>query len=200
MNNKYIIGLTGLIGSGKSLVAQMFSDCGATIIDTDVIAHDLTAINGIALPTIESAFGDEYITPEGALDRNKMRQLVFANAEAKKLLESILHPLIYKKSVEELADKTGCIILVVPLLFKTNNFIRLVDRTLFVDCDEDKLIQRVQTRSNLSISTIKQILNTQVSREEQLKLADDVIKNNSTTEELRQKVIQLYSKYTKKRV
>ncbi len=199
MNKKIIIGLTGLIGSGKSLVAQMFMECGAKIIDTDVMAHQLTAVNGVAIAEIKNKFGAEFILQNGGLNRDKMRQLVFEDKKSKQLLESILHPLIYDATTLDLiASDVSCVIVVVPLLFKTKNFIELVDRTLFIDCDEEQIIDRVKIRNNLNAIGIKKILNAQLSREEQLNLADDIIENNGSIITLRQKVVELYNKYIAK--
>lgn len=196
MKKHIVIGLTGLIGSGKSLVSSLFAKLGAHIIDTDVIAYQLTNSNGAALPIIAEKFGKEYINISGVLDRAKMRRLVFDDANLRIELESILHPLIYDKVIDDIDNYVAeCIIVVVPLLFKARCYIDLIDYTLFVDSNETNLIKRVELRNGLDAAITRKILLTQVSREEQLNLADYVINNNGSIKELEIQVVALYNEY-----
>jgi dephospho-CoA kinase len=191
-----VVGLTGLMGSGKSLVAECFRQLGVSIIDTDVIAHTITKNGGVAIPFIKDTFGDEFIVAQ-ALDRSKMRNLIFSNPNAKDLLEGILHPLILVEVKQQLKEITNSIyvIVVVPLLFKVPRYMELVERTIFVDCEEDILIKRVIDRSGLNSATIKTMLKAQIEREQQLNLADDILDNNKSKEDLEQQIKLLHAKY-----
>jgi len=179
MHKKNIIGLTGLIGSGKSEVAKIFAQLGAEIIDTDVIAHELTSANNDTLVEIAQQFGQEYITATGVLDRAKMRDLVFNNDSARLKLEEILHEKIYNRTCALLAkSRAKLVVLVVPLLFKVNKFRRLVTHTIFVDAPMHEIYQRLHKRNNFSVTEINNIIATQVARELQLRLANTVIVND----------------------
>lgn len=192
----YAVGLTGLIGSGKSIAASIFAKCAVDIIDTDVISHQLTAIEGSAIPLIERHFGARYLQQNGALDRNRMRKLVFADADARIALENILHPLIFEQVLLELgACSAKYAILVVPLLFKAQRYLNLITRSVFIDCMPDILIARTMARGSLTREQVLEILANQLSREQQLVLADDVIENNGTIIELTDKVKSLHSQY-----
>jgi dephospho-CoA kinase len=192
----YKIGLTGLIGSGKSLAANYFASLDIKVIDTDAISHKITACDGVAIAHIIKEFGTNYISASGALDRAKMRELVFYNKMAKENLESILHPLIFDEVVCEVASsKSLYSIIVVPLLFKSRRYLDYVQRSIFVDCDLEILITRVMSRNNFSRDTVLRILENQVLKEEQLLLADDVIVNNSSPEYLQQQVNLLDKQY-----
>ena len=193
-----IIGLTGLIGSGKSKVAEIFANLGTEIIDTDAISHSLTNCGGGAIALIKDSFGDEYIDANGCLNRDKMRNLVFNNVQAKDKLESILHGLIFAEVLNQLTHtKNKLVIIVVPLLFKAPKYLELIDYSVFVDCKKDILCERVKQRSGLSQEIIENIMLSQVPRDTQIKSASDVIENNGSIEELTFKVKQLYIKYNK---
>lgn len=191
-----LIGLTGLIGSGKSLVANYFTKLGVPVIDTDKIAHDITNTNGIAIERISSQFGEEYINKLGALDRVKMRQLIFNNSKLRIELENLLHPIIYEQVLLQIEQCCAIyIIIVVPLLFKSTKYLDLTSRNIFVDCEIAKLIERVKQRDNLSLNEITAILSTQVEREKQLASADDIINNNGDLQTLFDQVKTLHNKY-----
>jgi dephospho-CoA kinase len=198
--SKYAIGLTGIIGSGKSLVADYFAELGIDIVDTDKIAHGLTVSDGAGISLISHEFGVDVLLEDGTLNRDKMRHLVFNNSQAKDKLENILHPLIYSQVVEQIKNSTSkYVILVVPLLFKSPKYLTLIVRSIFVDCaSEDELGRRIKARSKLNIDTIQAIIKSQVSRETQLNLADDIIHNNvdTTCQELKLQVVKLHQYYT----
>lgn len=176
------IGLTGGIGSGKSQVADFLQAWGAAVVDTDRIAHELTLPNGLAIAPIAEAFGAHYIQANGAMDRAKMRETVFNDAAARQKLEAIIHPLITVVTNEQVEIAQGCyLVLVVPLLIESGRWQERVDRVCVVDCDPETQIERVQSRSGLSITTIQQIMAAQASREQRLRAADDVILNDLNT-------------------
>ena len=192
------IGLTGGIGSGKSAVADILAKLGASIIDTDVIAHELTAPGGAALAPIRTAFGGQAIDQTGALDRDYMRDLVFEQPEQRKRLEAILHPLIAESVRRLAASASGAyVVFVVPLLVASGRWRDRVDRVCVVDCDESTQIKRVQARSGLGINRITQILQAQATRQERLAHADDVIENGShmTLRALESQVLGLHQRW-----
>jgi len=193
-----VVGLTGGIGCGKSTVADLFKKHGAIIIDTDVIARHLTQADGEAIAAIRLAFGDDYITGNGALNRTKMRGLIFSDADAKQRLEMILHPLILgqaKLKLQQLRTKPY-IILVVPLLAESPAFRQQVQRVLVVDCNEDTQIARVIGRSLISGQVVRDIIAQQTPRAERLRLADDVIHNETTLKKLAAQVEVLHKRYS----
>lgn len=197
--DRLIIGLTGGIGSGKSTVAALFAEHGAGIIDTDAIAHHLTQAGGAAIAAIRAAFGNGYLTEDGALDRAKMRGLIFSDAAARQRLEQILHPMIFeeaKAQLRQLQDKPY-ILAVVPLLPESRNFRQLVRRVLVVDCDEDTQVARVIGRSRLTEAEVRAIIVLQTSRADRLRLADDVIHNDAGLDSLAEQVAALHERYAK---
>ncbi|KAA0890671.1 dephospho-CoA kinase [Pusillimonas sp. ANT_WB101] len=178
----YKIGLTGGIGSGKSRVADLLAEWGAAIIDTDVIAHDLTAPGGAAIEPISQLFGPDVIAATGALDRQAMRDLVFESPEARQQLEALLHPMIGAVTKQRASLARGCyLVYVVPLLVESGHWRDRVDRICVVDCDIETQFKRVQARSGLTREAITRIINAQVPRETRLAAADDVIINDGTT-------------------
>jgi len=192
----YIVGLTGGIGSGKSAAAQVFEELGATVIDTDAIAHALTAAGGAAIDPIRAAFGADYITAEGALARPRMRELVFSDAEKKRLLESILHPLIRARSSERVqAARSPYVILMVPLLIESGDYRGRCQRILVVDCPEELQVERVVARSGIAAAQVRAIMATQVTRAARLAAADDVIDNSRDPAHLRREVEALHRRY-----
>ncbi|TSA14476.1 MAG: dephospho-CoA kinase [Betaproteobacteria bacterium] len=192
----YIVGLTGGIGSGKSAAAQVFGDLGATVIDTDAIAHELTAPGGAAIAPIRNAFGADFITAEGALARARMRELVFADAAKKSALEAILHPLIRTRS-EGLARaaRGPYVILMVPLLIESGDYRRRCQRILVVDCPEEMQLTRVMARSGIAAAQVRAIMANQVAREARLAAADDVIDNSRDLAHLRSQAEALHLRY-----
>lgn len=176
-----IVGLTGGIGSGKSAAAAQFAGLGVPVVDTDVIAHALTAANGAAMPLLAAEFGSQVVAESGALDRAAMRALAFANPESRRRLESILHPLIRAESVRQLDAARGpYALLVVPLLFENPDYLALVRRSLLVDCAEEVQLARVQARSGLTAEAVRAIMAAQMPRLQRLARADDVIDNDGS--------------------
>ncbi|WP_246211356.1 dephospho-CoA kinase [Vogesella oryzae] len=175
---KPIVGLTGGIGSGKSTVAQLFAAHGVPCIDSDVVAHQLTAAGGAAMAEIRAAFGERVLDEHGALNRAAMRELVFAKPAERLRLESILHPMIREECLRQLERVSGpYVLLAVPLLFETPAFRTLVNRSLVVDCPEETQQQRVMARSGLAAVQVAAIIAAQMPRQQRLQLADDVIHN-----------------------
>ena len=192
----YTVGLTGGIGSGKSAVAGLFAGHGVAVIDTDEIAHELTRPGGEAIEAIRTAFGAGSIGADGALDRDRMRRLVFGDAAAKKNLEGILHPLIRKESARRCARaQSPYVILVVPLLVEGGADRSRCARVLVVDCTEAQQVERVVRRSGFSETEVRAILAAQATREQRLARADDVIDNSGTPEALERQVSRLNEKY-----
>jgi dephospho-CoA kinase len=192
----YVIGLTGGIGSGKSSAASQFEKLGAAIVDTDAIAHELTAPGGAAIAALRGYFGAECITTEGGLDRARMRRLVFQDPGVRRRLEAILHPMIRAEARARIAAADRpYVIVVVPLLLETGAYRDLIDRVLVVDSAEDRQVQRVAQRSGLGADEVRAIMAAQLARGERLAGADDVLPNDGTLEDLSQKVRELHSKY-----
>lgn len=192
----FVVGLTGGIGCGKSSASQFFSDLGIDVIDTDVIARQLTQPNGSAISLIQNTFGSSVIAADGALDRNKMRDLIFANSELRHKLEQILHPLILKEVIRRIKQSHApYVIVVIPLLFETNDYNHLIRHILVIDCDEQQQLLRTMERSNLSEQKVRSIMATQVTRETRIQKADDVILNNQNIEYLKAQILLLHHKY-----
>lgn len=194
----FVVGLTGGIGSGKSTVASLFAEHGAGIIDTDVIAHRLTQADGAAIAAIRTAFGNDYITDDGKLDRAKMRGLILSDAAAKQRLEKILHPLILEQARAQLQrlQMKPYIIIVVPLLPESPAFRKLVRRVLVVDCDENIQIERVIGSGRMTDAEVRAVIERQTPRAERLQLADDVIHNEAGLENLTGQVAVLHERYS----
>jgi dephospho-CoA kinase len=193
---KPVIGLTGGIGSGKSAAADEFGRLGATVVDTDAIAHELTAPGGAALSEVVRAFGAEFLDAAGAMDRARMRALVFNDPAQKKRLESILHPLIRSESQRRIASAAGpYVVHVVPLLVESQGYRERVSRVLVVDCPEAVQIARVRQRSGLAEDEVRRIIASQIKRETRRAAADDVIDNSGTIAALQQQVRDLHQKY-----
>ncbi|MGB7543327.1 MAG: dephospho-CoA kinase [Burkholderiales bacterium] len=193
---RFTVGITGGIGSGKSAVAELFSGHGVAVIDTDAIAHELTRPGGAAIGPIRSAFGASVISPDGALDRTRMRKLAFTNPTAKKRLEAILHPLIKEQSAR-LAEHavSPYVVLVVPLLVESGADRSRYQRVVVVDCPEALQVERVIQRSGLSEKEVRDIMAAQATRDERLARADDVIDNSGAREALAAQVERLHEKY-----
>ncbi|HEY4081407.1 MAG TPA: dephospho-CoA kinase [Burkholderiaceae bacterium] len=190
------IGLTGGIGSGKSTVADFWVEAGATLVDTDAISRQLTAVGGAALPLIAAAFGAHMIDADGALDRAQMREQVFRDHEAKQRLEALLHPLITARAMSEAdAATTALVVFDVPLLVESGRWRARVERLLVVDCEERTQIERVMQRSGGSWTreAVQAVIDQQASRTMRRASADAVIYNDGSTTlaQLREQVQRL---------
>jgi dephospho-CoA kinase len=191
----FVVGLTGGIGSGKSAAADEFARLGASVVDTDAIAHALTQQGGAAVPEIEKRFGKEFVL-DGAMDRQKMRNHVFADPAAKRALEALLHPMIREESARLIAAARAPYVMhVVPLLIESPDYRRRVNRVLVVDAPEEVQVARVRARSNLPEAEVRAIMRTQVTRAARLAAADDVIDNAGSRDALRNQVAALHQKY-----
>lgn len=192
----FVVGLTGGIGSGKSAAADLFAARGAGLVDTDQIAHRLTAPDGAAMAAIRAAFGAGVVGQDGALNRAAMRALAFADPAVRQRLESILHPMIRAES-ERLCQLGGTpyVVLVVPLLIESGTYRERVQRLCVVDCPESVQVARVMARSGLDENQVRAIMAVQVSRPARLAAADDVIDNSGGRAELEARVAVLHAHY-----
>ncbi|CAG9244735.1 dephospho-CoA kinase [Paraburkholderia unamae] len=176
----FVIGLTGGIGSGKSTVADLFAARGVPIVDTDLIAHRITAPHGVAMAQIAQAFGAEFVAPDGSMDRARMRTLVFGDESARKRLEAITHPLIRSETERETREANGpYVIVVVPLLVESGTWKTRVDRVLTVDCSVETQIARVMRRNAFTREQVLAIIARQATREARLAAADNVVVNDN---------------------
>jgi len=192
----YVVGLTGGIGSGKSAAAEAFARLGATVVDTDAIAHELTGPGGPAIAEIRRVFGPEFVSESNALNRERMRELVFKDAAQKKRLEALLHPMIRAESARRIATATGTYVVhVVPLLIESAGYRERVHRVLVVDIPESLQVARVRQRSGLAEDEVRRIIAAQIQRERRLAAADDVIDNSGSIDALQQQVRALHEKY-----
>lgn len=190
------LGLTGGIGSGKSTVAAMLQAQGAAVIDADAISRATTASGGAAMPGIGAQFGVEFITTAGALDRERMRALVFSDPGAKHRLEAIVHPLvgmaIQAQWQAAVAGGTRCVVFDIPLLVESGRWPSQLDRVLVVDCSEETQVNRVMARAGTASAMVKQIISTQATRHQRLAAADWILFNDACSlDALRAQVQQI---------
>lgn len=196
ISRPFVVGLTGGIGSGKSAAADRFAALGAGVIDTDVIAHELTAPRGAAIEAIRAAFGAGVINAEGALDRKAMRDLAFSDPQARHRLEAILHPAIGAETERRIAASAApYVVLGVPLLVESKRYRERCDRVCVVDCPERVQIERVMLRNGLEEAQVRAIMAAQASREQRLAIADDVIDNSTSLATLHAQVDRLHRDY-----
>jgi dephospho-CoA kinase len=192
----FIVGLTGGIGAGKSAVSERFARLGVPVVDTDVIARELTVSGGEALPAIREAFGNSVFSRADELDRAALRQQVFADPAARARLEAILHPLIRRAAGQRLAALDApYALLVVPLLLETGAYADIVQRTLLVDCPESIRVERVMARSALTRAEVEAIVAAQVHDEARRAVADDKIDNTGGLDALDTAVAELHVRY-----
>ena len=183
MAGLFRLGLTGGIGSGKSTVAKFFASQGATVIDADAISRSVTAPQGAAIEALSHEFGAEFITHQGALDRERMRNLVYSDASARKRLEAIVHPLVGQEIAcqTDAAVQSGSRLLVfdIPLLVESGRWRQNLHQVLVVDCTAQRQIERVMARSNLARADVEAIMRSQAPREVRLHGSDLVIFNDT---------------------
>ena len=190
------VGLTGGIGCGKTTVGKLFADLNVAIIDADEIAHELVRQGQPALLDIRTAFGNDVLNPDGSLNRKQLRDIVFADPERKKKLETIMHPRVFAEMqdmVDQLNDDPYCIS-IIPLLFETGK-VDFVDRVLVVDCPLETQVERVKRRDNLSEALIRSVIGFQVSRDFRVSHADEVIDSTLSSGELAECVKKLHNFY-----
>ena len=197
MNRSFKIGLTGGIASGKTTVANLFSDLGIKIIDADEIAHSITSKQGSAYNKIVKHFGEDVIGNDKELDRKKLRTIIFNNSELKRDLEQIIHPEVNAIINQKInASQEPYQIIVIPLLIETG-YQNFVDRVLIVDCSMETQLARLINRDNETMKNAKKIIANQIERSERLKFADDIIENERKTSinVLKKKILQLHETY-----
>ena len=189
------LGLTGGIGSGKSTVAAMLVQQGAAIIDTDAIARELTLPGGLAIPAIRTAFGEELIAPDGAMNRARMRELAFGDLDMRRRLEAILHPLIGSETARRAAESKSAVqVFDVPLLVESGRWRKMVDRVLVVDCRTETQAERVARRPGWTLDMAHAVIAQQASRQARRAAADAVILNDGIDlNELGAQVAQLWA-------
>ncbi|MGL6122613.1 MAG: dephospho-CoA kinase [Shewanella sp.] len=193
--SKFIVGLTGGIGSGKTTVANLFAEEGICLVDADIIARDVVAQGSKGLEAIVSHFGIEMLTASGELDRATLRQRIFSHPEEREWLNQLLHPMIRQEMLLQVEKATSdYVIMVVPLLFE-NGLDSLVNRTLVVDISPELQINRTIKRDNVDASQVNNIMNSQCSRDEKLARADDIIDNQAEISTLKQQVRVLHQHY-----
>jgi dephospho-CoA kinase len=191
------LGLTGGIGSGKSTVAAMLVELGATLVDTDAISRSLTGAGGAAMSAITTAFGSGVIAADGSLDRDRMRALAFGNAQAKTRLEGILHPLIGAQAARQAAAAERVVVFDVPLLAESATWRARVARIAVVDCREATQVERVSRRPGWSVDAAMRVVAQQASRERRRAIADAVIHNDGIAlDTLRAHVHALWARWT----
>lgn len=192
------IGLTGGIGSGKSTVARLLAGHGAKVVDTDAISRGLTRAGGAAMPALREAFGDAVIGPDGGLDRDQMRRLVFADGTARSKLEAILHPMISDAAQREAAAATDAAVIVfdIPLLVESGHWRDSVHRVLVVDCSEATQVARVMARSGWTADSVKAVMAAQATRERRNSTANDVVLNDGISQaDLARRVEALWNEW-----
>lgn len=189
-------GLTGGIGSGKSTIAQYFADLGVRIVDTDLISHQLTQANGLAIPQIALAFGRDFLDTNGSLNRTKMREQIFSHPKSKQQLETILHPLILAHTQSQVTQATSApyTLVVVPLLFESPHYRNWLTQVIVADCPEELQISRTMQRSGLSESAVRAIMSQQMPRTQRLQHANFVIHNALDQASLQPQVVALHNR------
>lgn len=196
----YVIALTGGIASGKTIVSDTFAKLGTSVVDTDIIARNVVIPGSQGLADIAAKFGPQVILGDGQLNRSALRNIIFADKNKRKLLESILHPLIHTESIHQLQQaKSKLAFLVVPLLaenMENKNSYLWVDRILVVDVEESIQIRRLTSRDKINSAQARAILASQASRAQRLEIADDVLVNDTDFSDLHGKVIKLYKHYS----
>ena len=192
----FIIGLTGGIGSGKSAAAKILKELGLKVIDLDQITHELMMPSELGYIEIKKEFGEKYIDTKGAIDRKLLREEIFSSFDLKKRIESILHPIIFEECNKQLnlLKHEKYIVLVIPLLFETKNYISIIDESLLIDCDLETQIERVIKRDSVAKALANRIIKNQMNRQERLLLADKVILNDGNINYLKTQLDSYYKK------
>ncbi len=190
-----IIGLTGGIGSGKSVASDKFASLGITVVDADIASRTVVEPGKPALKEITNHFGSEILSPEGELERAKLREIIASNPEERKWLESVLHPKIGEQISKELSESTSPYTLfVAPLLLETNSH-EMCSRVVVVDVPKEVQIERTAERDKVPPNQVEQMVSAQMERGDRLENADDVLLNTGSIEDLEKKVEELHEKY-----
>lgn len=193
--SKFVVGLTGGIGSGKTTVANLFAAEGITLVDADIVAREVVSPGSNGLKAIVAHFGADILTPAGELDRGKLRQRIFSHDQERIWLNQLLHPMIRQEMQQQLENASSAYaIMVVPLLFE-NGLDRLVNRTLVVDIPPELQINRTVKRDHVDVSQVNNIINSQCSRSEKLARAHDIIDNQGEISTLKRQVLALHQRY-----
>lgn len=191
----FIVGLTGGIGSGKTVASDRFEELGVKVVDADIASRVVVENGQPALYSIEGKFGSDVISDDGSLNRAKLREIIFKDNEAKSWLEALLHPLIAKHISDEISRATSkYAVLVSPLLFETSQF-EMCNRTLLIDVSKEAQILRTAARDNVSKSQVEKIISSQMDRDQKIKKADDVIVNDGEINDLISKIDDIHQKY-----
>ena len=195
---RFILGLTGGIGSGKSAASYWFEKQGITVVDADIVAREIVAVGQPALSAIQQTFGDQVILPDGTLNRAGLREIIFQSDDARKQLEEITHPAIRKSIIEQLNSASSpYVILVSPLLFETNQH-ELVEHTLLIDAPAELQIKRATQRDGQNTAQIEKIIAAQLPREKKQSLANDIVLNDGDLEHLYAQLEPLHQTYLKR--
>ena len=191
----FVVGLTGGIGSGKTVASDRFEELGVKVVDADIASRVVVEIGKPALSSIEAKFGSDVILDDGSLNRAKLREIIFKDDEAKSWLESLLHPLIGQHILDEIASATSrYVILVSPLLFETTQF-QMCNRTLLIDVPKDIQILRTAKRDKVPESQVEKIIASQMDRDQKISKADDVIVNDGEIGDLISKIDKIHQRY-----
>lgn len=192
---KFVLGLTGGIGSGKSAASEWFEAQGIAVVDADIVAREVVDIGQPALQQIQQAFGDWVLLEDGSLNRRALREYIFQSPEARKTLENITHPAIRTSIIQQLhAAQSPYAILVSPLLFETNQH-ELTQHTLLIDAAIELQIQRASQRDGQNVEQIQKIIAAQMPREQKRAMADDIVLNDGELEHLYAHLTPLHEKY-----
>ena len=195
MMSMFVVGLTGGIGSGKTVASDRFEELGIKVVDADISSRVVVEIGKPALSSIEAKFGSDVILDDGSLNRAKLREIIFKDDEAKSWLESLLHPLIGQHILDEITSATSkYVILVSPLLFETTQF-QMCNRTLLIDVPKDIQILRTAKRDKVPESQVEKIIASQMDRNQKIRKADDVIVNDGEISDLIAKIDEIHQKY-----
>lgn len=193
-----VVAVTGGIGSGKTEVCKAFMALGVPVVDLDHIARDMSAPGSPAMQAVRTQFGDAMFNADGQLDRAKLRELVFAEPDALDQLNQIMHPAIRLEAIRQIAQHAGAyVVLAIPLLVESRDDWSMIDHVLVVDCDEQTQLARVIQRSQLSEGMAQAMIAAQSSREERLAIADSVIENDQTLDNLQEKVLEFHKNFSK---
>jgi dephospho-CoA kinase len=194
-----VVAVTGGIGSGKTEVCKYFSALGVPVVDLDQIAHEMSMPGSAAMQAVRTTFGDEMFEIDGRLNRAKLRELVFAEPDALEQLNQIMHPAIRAEAVRQIAEYSAqaYVVLAIPLLVESREDWQIIDHVLVVDCDEQTQLARIVQRSQLSETMAEAMIAAQSSREERLSIADSVIVNEQTLDNLQEKVLEFHKNFSK---